>query len=218
MRGAAVIVIITLYFFITQPAWVYGTEPRIEDQGDTLKCGVYTVCNAIEYQMQLKGIETPKNGFSKEWLWEKCGEADDLSNGIKLVTALDVALNCGLCPAEEYGTNNADRAAEQYKITTYSAISHKQFKDNLIRDRVIIIATRLSQDNWQDGILQTDTDIVTERHASYLIGFDEITEIDGRKDYYIGVNSWGEQWGFAGKYYMRYNFAPSILDAFVFEL
>jgi C1A family cysteine protease len=202
---AVVVVAITLYAFVTNFC-VYGAEPRIEDQGNTPLCGVYSVCNAVEYQMQLKGLETPENGFSKEWLWEKCAEREDLSDGIDISTALDIAVECGLCPAEDYGTSNEDEAAAQYKITTYSAIDFRSFKDNLNRYNVIIIESQLNRENWKDGIIEADTEFLTEGHGTFLIDYDEITEINGARDYYVGVNSWGEKWGFGGKYYMKYNF------------
>lgn len=111
-----------------------------------------------------------------------------------------------------------DYEAAKYKITTYSAIDFRSFNDYLTRNYVIIIGTALNRENWKDGILEVGESQTTDGHATYLIGFDEITEINGSTDYYIGVNSWGDKWGFDGLYYMKYNYAPFILWAYVVEI
>lgn len=124
----------------------------------------------------------------------------------------------GLCPADSYGTDDADKAAETYKIATYSAIDYTQFKDCIIKKHVIIIGTALDRENWKDGILEAGENSTTDGHGTWLFDFDEITEINGLTEYYVGVNTWGGDWGFDGKYYMKYNYAPFILWAYTVEI
>jgi hypothetical protein len=199
-----------LLLVLLMPVMSYA-EPRVDDQGDTPMCGVYAVCNAVEEQMILDGIPTPEGGFSKDWLWEKCSEIDDSSDGLDPATPLIVATTQGLCPAESYGAINADEIASRYKIATYSAIEYDEdtLKYLLTNDHVVIIATELTRNDWADGVIQNEPEETTEGHMTYLYSFNEIDEINGARGYYIGINSWGEEWGFNGSYYMKYNFLSS---------
>jgi hypothetical protein len=214
MRKTVICLTILILFTFS----VYA-EPRIDNQGNSNMCIVYAVCNAIEEQMIRDGKETPENGFSKQWLWDKCIETGSPEDEIYIATALNIAYERGLCPTGEYDTESADKSAEQYKIATYSAINFTQFKDNLVRNKVIVIMTTLSRDNWQDGIIMMDENPANERHGTYLIDFDEITVLNDRRDYYIGINSWGDKWGYGGKYYMDYRFAyMGILFSYVVKI
>lgn len=220
MVFAFAVFVILLYVFITEPDFVYG-EPRIEDQGNTGMCGVYATCNAIEDQMQKQGIKTPENGFSKQWLWEKCGEYESLDDGITESTALNIAYTYGLCPADDYCTDPAitSKAAAKYKITTYSAITIKDIKQSLTCGHNVLIGTLLDRENWSDGIIGLADGTAKEGHETFLIGFEEINPQCDLRKYYVGVNSWGDKWGFSGLYYMDYNFLyMGLIDAYVFDV
>ncbi|MCE5227894.1 MAG: hypothetical protein LLG05_18800 [Porphyromonadaceae bacterium] len=214
MIVAAVVFVVLLYVFITQPAWVYGAEPRIDDQGNRPWCVVYAVCNAVEYQRQLEGLETPKNGFSKEWLYKECKKIDNLKpEGTLINYALQVAYEKGLCPADDYGKKDADKAAEQYKITTYTGIyvDVGQAKELIDKGNLILTNSRYIRD-WNDGVVTKTDENSTVCHATYYMGYDE--------DYLVGVNSWGKDYGDNGKFKFANDcfYFPNVLGIWIFEV
>jgi C1A family cysteine protease len=191
--------------------------PRIENQGNANTCVAYAVANAIEYQMRLHDVDTPENGFSKKWLYNKSVEYDIKEygwseGGTYLRTALNIAYNHGLVPKDDERKVSVDSIASDYKIATFGAISMGNETEVIVADiksvldngGVVIIASKTTRD-WLDGdITSIEGDKYTKLdHATFLIGYDDTTR------QFVGVNSWGKNYGDNGKFKISY-------DCFVF--
>jgi len=213
---AFVVLIITLYIFLAKPTWVYGAEPRIDNQGSRGICVVYAVANGIEYQMQLQGIETPENGFSKAWLYNECKKIDGIDGEGTLINyALEVAYEKGLCPTDDYGSKNANEIASQYKITTYAGIlTNLDSIEKLIDGGHVILVNSRVTDDWKDGIITKPDEDSKVLHATYLFSHNDDSRI------LTGVSSWGSKYGYNGTYQMAYEcfYFPCIIGTWIFDV
>lgn len=198
MKKFLLIILILILILIFSTSTVYA-EPRIDNQGNSKMCAVYSVCNAIEEQMVRDGLDVPPLGFSKDVLWNDSRKIENRKAGIHITTALDLAVSEGL---HSPSTRN-----ETFKIKGYSEIPIPQIQEYVSNGAVVIIASSFQSKNWSDGIiLYSKSEKITNFHGTFLIGYDADKELKGQKGFFEGVNSYGKSYGFNGRYYMSGEF------------
>ena len=193
----------------------------VEAQGKTPFCVGYVICNAVEGQMRLKGMEVPIGGFDEEWLFSECQILDNgkYTYGTGLDTGLEIAKTKGLKPKYESASE-----AYKYKITDYSYIyGLDDVKDYLLNDNIVLVSASAEDSNWKygDGIILPTSEIVDSKHSTYLIGYDDDLTINGYSGFCYGINSWGTRWGKDGMYNMSYDYFNEynhIKKLFVFDV
>lgn len=79
-------------------------------------------------------------------------------------------------------------------IESYTQITPGAIDAMLDDDIPVIVITWQDEDDWIDGDITVDKKEFYGTHASVLIGRTE--------EYYIGINSWGENWGYGGLYHL----------------
>ena len=193
----------------------------IESQGNNSLCVAYVVCNAVEGQMRIRGMEVPINGFDEEWLFSECQLLDNgkYSSGTSIETALQVAKSKGLKPKD-----GSVSESYNYRIEDYSYIySLDDVKDYVLNNNIVLVTTSSENSNWKkgDGIVLPTSEIVKSKHSTYLIGYDDTTTFNGYTGFCYGVNSWGLRWGQDGMYSMSYNYLNDrshVKELFVFSV
>jgi len=193
----------------------------IEAQGNNDRCVAYVVCNAVEGQMRLRGIDVPFNGFDEDWLFNECKILDNgkFSSGTSIETALLVVKSKGLKPKDGY-----ESEAYSYRIEDYSYIySVNDVKDYLLNGNIVLVTASSERSNWKkgDGVITPIPEIVDSKHSTYLVGYDDDLTLKGYTGFTIGVNSWGTKWGQDGMYNMSYDYLNDrsyIKELFVFDL
>jgi hypothetical protein len=142
--------------------------------------------------MIAEGMET--DGFDQVWLYNEAVKSDGIKGSCTTIeAALEIAKSEGW-------------------ITDYQRIVDiTNVKDHL-DSQVVIIMSTVEVKNWEDGIILPTDDITNYRHATYLYDFAEGN--------YLGVNSFGEDWGINGTYTMSEEyFTPEhIKAAWIFEV
>lgn len=214
-------------------------EYRIESQGLSPWCVAYVVCNSVEAQMKMQGIEVPPDGFSKVWLYLKCKEIDGVPNerGTYIYTALEIAKTIGLCP--EYAcptindpfvktkpklTEEMDKEAGKYKIESYKTINIDidDVKQKLVNNKIVIVGTQSQNEIWKDGddLILPGNFASDIGHVTFLYGYDDLLMRENYTGFFFGVNSWSENWGDNGTYDMSYEYfnSENILELWEFEI
>ncbi|KAM0995555.1 hypothetical protein ACFX13_005721 [Malus domestica] len=148
---------------------------------------------------------------------------DELLNMGKMKPDCDISIEDGLryvtrfgIPFEErwpLGTNRPEGDLQAYKVADYSqigakdrvTIKHMLRHFPLICDMIVGPAF----DNYSTGIYKKElTRRGKIRHAMVLVGWG-VTE-DGQTEYWILMNSWGDNWGQQGFAYVDINSLSSV--------
>lgn len=212
---------------------------RVDDQLSKPWCVAFGVCDAIEFQMVMMGLEVPEGGFSKAYLYAMCKKYDGIADqdGTFIRIALEIALKYGLCsdslcPTTTYLTsetlpvitNDMLVAASAYKIKAYARlqkstgyVDNEQIKDALANSQMVVIGSYVEQDNWLNGddLIDAPAGNYLGGHCTYLFGYDDTYVAGNYTGAEFGANSWGESWGRRGKYTMMYNYTTNInLDGY----
>lgn len=193
------------------------SSPLILDQGRTPYCGGASaagIANSYYHQYDLM----PDGGFSMAFIYWLAKEYDGIPHvsGTYLRTVLKIMHKYGCAPESlaPFSLNRisitpqALRVAENYKIEAYARLrSLSDIKLALLKDTYILIGTIVTRDNWRrpDGFLSYPAGDVYGGHATFCFGYDDTLKRD-HTGYKKCQNSWGENWGDGGKFYLPYDY------------
>lgn len=167
----------------------------------------------------------PEGGFSPSFLYKLCKMEDGIPNepGTYIRVGLKVAQKVGLCPEKlcpsfrgvdkTVITDEMRKEAAKYKIKAYYQVhSLQEIKNAIANGMYIIIGTMVTEDNWiknieaNKGHLGKPRGFVKGGHCTYLRSFDDLYKYADLTGYERGENSWGEEWGDKGGFYMPYDY------------
>jgi len=192
---------------------------------DQQKCGVCVAksgVNALNAFSNSKG-KLPDKGLSSLFLYTRCKQEDGIPDeeGTYPRVALKIMQKEGICPAFLLPfegkciplptlTKAMKEQAQDYKIKAYARLyGIEQIKQALAAGKLVMVGTIVTKDNWLDDdewILRPSGQWLG-LHATLLCGYNDTLEHAGYKGFFKGVNSWSEEWGRAGFYYMAYDYA-----------
>jgi len=139
--------------------------------------------------------------FDGLWLYRECKKIDGIPNipGTYFRIVLKVLQKTGAKP-----TDGLETDASQYKIGGYAQVNPLTFdelKKMIAVYGVVLAGFRGSNAGWQSAYIRPPrAGEATWGHAVFLIGYNE--------NYLIGENSWGENWGDKGKFYISKDYLP----------
>ncbi len=139
--------------------------------------------------------------FDGLWLFKKCKAIDGIPDfkGTYLRVAMKVLKNFGAKPVDASETE-----AEKYKIGAYAIGDELTFdgiKKAIWQNGVVIAGFTGSDQGWVNAKIRPPKwNEVVWGHAVVLIGYD--------KDFIFGQNSWGENWGEKGLFYIPKDYLP----------
>lgn len=185
----------------------------IYDQGNTGMCGTYAITTAMEMTLNLHGYDVPSGGFNTQWLYDKTKiiNADGTFSGAKPETIMSAVNKYGMLPnyANDYTAEQQIIEAKKYRPDSYTMLPANldDFKQSLSANNVLMIAIKYRENDWNDGnaYIAPNGEVANGYHAVTLIGYDDAMSYGGHTGFFVGVNSWGEQWGDNGKFYLSYD-------------
>jgi len=139
--------------------------------------------------------------FDGDWLYKKCKEIDGMPNiqGTCLRTVLKVLQKQGAKPLGQ-----PESEAIKYRIGGYAQVddlSLEGLKKAFYVSGVLLLGFRGSNQGWQTAYIRPPKEgESTWGHATFEIGY--------KADFNIGQNSWGQNWGDNGKFYIPQNYMP----------
>jgi hypothetical protein len=156
-------------------------------------------CAALKQYFELK--ERNAITFDGDWIYQKAKEIDGAPNleGTYLRAGLKVLQKFGAKPL-----NGSEEEAEKYKIGTYVRVDDYSFeglKKALYIGGILLAGFYGSNEGWQTAYVRPPNQ--GEKvwgHAVLIIGYN--------KNYLIGQNSWGTDWGDKGLFYIPSNYPP----------
>lgn len=211
--------------------------PPIGNQGSYGTCVAWaaaynlkTAINAIELNLNNSQISNPANQFSPKDLFLSIDDEKKGPNcsGTQFTYALDKMMSRGVAtlqtvPYSLLGTCSVSglqgywtSEANQNRITNYRKISAdlQIIKQHLANNIPVIIGAKLSDNflTWNsDQVLNSSTTYnAAGQHAYHAM---IISGYDDAKSAFQVVNSWGANWGDAGKIWIGYNY---MLNGFSF--
>jgi hypothetical protein len=101
------------------------------------------------------------------------------------------------------GGNGKYRVDKYFRLYTLHEI-----KTALAFGQYVLIGTFITAGNWRrdgGGWIGEAVGEFRGGHATYLYGYDD-NKVHAHKGYFLGMNSWGEQWGNFGKFYLPYDY------------
>jgi len=136
--------------------------------------------------------------FDGLWIYKKCKEIDNWSGGgTFLRIAMKILQKVGAKPLDTLETE-----ASKFKIGSYAKIDDLSFnglKSAIYQNGVILAGFHGDSEGWKTAYLKPPKK-TTFGHAVALIGWN--------KDYIIGQNSYGDEWGDKGLFYLPKNYLP----------
>ena len=138
--------------------------------------------------------------FDGEWIYKKCKEIDNYpETGTYLRIAMKVLQKQGAKPF-----NEIEEEAKKYKIGSYARVNELTFeglKKAIFVNGALIAGFRGSNQGWQTAYIRPPkVGESTWGHAVSLIGYNQ--------NYIIGQNSWTENWGDKGLFYIPEDYLP----------
>ena len=170
----------------------------ILNQGQTPHCVGFSSA-AIKQEKELR--ERISKVFDGDWIYARCKELDGLPNmpGTYLRIAMKVLQKTGAKPKD-----GLESEAIKYRIGGYAKVDDVSFeglKKAIYVNGILIAGFTGSNQGWQTAYIRPPkTGETTWGHAIALIGYN--------KDYIIGQNSWGENWGDKGLFYIPKDYLP----------
>jgi len=138
--------------------------------------------------------------FDGEWLYRKCKESDGMPNfqGTYFRMALEIMQKIGV-----KSLNGSENEASQYKIGSYARVetTFEMLKSAIYQNGAILAGFKGSDAGWKNAYIRSPlTREDVWRHAVVLLGWNE--------KYIIGQNSWGENWGEKGLFFIPPEYLP----------
>ena len=170
----------------------------ILNQGQNPYCvGFSSATLKQEREMRERNLLT----FDGEWIYKKCKELDQCPNmsGTWLRIAMKVLQKQGAKPID-----GLEEDAQKYKIGSYAKVDELTFeglKKAIFVNGMVIAGFTGSNAGWQSAYIRPPK--LGESiwgHAISLIGYN--------KDYIVGQNSWGTNWGDKGLFYVPKDYLP----------
>ncbi|MBS4065730.1 MAG: hypothetical protein KGZ74_14315, partial [Chitinophagaceae bacterium] len=162
----------------------------------------------------------PPNGFSPVFTYWMARTMDGLNpqdEGTTLRAVLDVGRIYGFLPSnilpftgdctKPVITDKMLAEASKYKIKGYAKVSNfNEICQAIAAGKYVIIGTIVTSINWADGYILVPEGTFLGAHATFLSRYDlAMRYTENGKEYNRftgGVNSWSEEWGLKGKYWM----------------
>ena len=198
---------------------INSLPPWILDQEDTPFCvGASGAGSGNAWYHRFEQL--PFDGFSMSFLYWLSKNYDGIpeQEGTYIRTGNKIMEKYGLCrealaPLKEMKskpiiTNEMIDDAKNYKIEGYAKLETlEEIKSAITDGYYVIIGTLITSRNWDtnDGFLGLPSGYVLGGHATYLYGYNDDLEHGDHKGYLYGVNSWGDDFGDEGKFYMPYD-------------
>jgi len=170
----------------------------ILNQGSTPHCVGYAAAG-IKQEKELR--ERRRVVFDGDWLYARCKELDGLPNmrGTSLRTVLKVLQKIGAKPIDQ-----SESEAEKYKIGGYARVDDLSFeglKKAFYVSGVLLEGFHGSNQGWQTAhIRKPKANEYVWGHGVFQVGY--------KTDFNIGQNSWGNNWGDKGLFYIPKDYMP----------
>jgi hypothetical protein len=195
--------------------------PFILDQEDTPQCVAFTIVGIMNTYFYLMGI-LPPGGLSASYLYWRCKELDGIPDkpGTYIRIALEIAQKEGVPPASTFPliktkppagwrTEALKREALKYRIKSYERLyGLHQIKQTLSERKYVAVGSLVTSGNWLDGneFIENPEGYWMDGHATWLKGYNDLLKYLQYLGHIRGINSWGEDWGDKGKYWMSYDY------------
>ena len=169
----------------------------IKNQGATPQCVGFS-CATIKDEKERR--EQNDVDFDGAWIYQKCKEIDGMPDvkGTYFRAGLQVLQKVGAKPLI---TSTKQGLPEVFRIGWYARVDceFETLKRAIIQFGGILAGFRGDNAGWKTAYIKPPKNIEWA-HAVVLIGF--------TKDYLIGQNSWGEDWGSDGLFYVPKDYLP----------
>lgn len=188
---------------VKKPIPLTYTSPfntKIKYQGTTPECVAYSMTTICEF---LRKYFKEDIEFDPDWLYKQCKLIDGLDGvaGTYLKCALSVAYNIGMKPI---GVKDTDlETIGKYKIPGYVMVDYGSIKQAIYNYGDILMGFTGSNPGWQTAYVRPPQP--GEKiwgHATVGKDFPKIGILSRNQ------NSWGEQWGEKGMFYVPENYIP----------
>jgi hypothetical protein len=192
-------------------------SPIILNQGQTPYCGGASGAGMANAYYNTFGI-MPNKGFSMTFIYWLAKQYDGIPeiNGTYIRTVLKIMQKYGCAPealapfsfTRTAITPTAIREAEEFKIQAYARLHTVQdIQLAYLRGMYVIMGTLVTRDNWNrpDGFLSYPRGQLYGGHATHSFGYDSLLKRD-HLGYCFNQNSWGEQWGHNGRFYLPFDY------------
>lgn len=156
--------------------------------------------------------------FSMTYLYWLCKRYDGIPDrpGTYLRTVCKVMNKYGCAPESEMQFSDRSNpeikgfaAAKRYQVKDYyQVMTLNDMKTALVRGHYLLLATIVTAPDWRrdnGGWINGAAGEFRGGHATYLYGYDDNLS-HKHEGYFLGGNSWGEQWGNKGKFYLPYDY------------
>ncbi len=156
--------------------------------------------HAAAYVKQDKEFrERVSQQFDGDWIYRECKKIDNLPNvrGTFFRVSLKVLQKQGAMPV-----GGGDPA--KFKIGSYALVDDDSFeglKKAFCVNGVLLVGYTLSHNGWRSAYVRPPkAGETTGGHAVVIAGY--------TKTHLIGINSWGEEWGDNGYFYIPKDYKP----------
>lgn len=205
----------------------YRTNVGVEviDQGDIGCCVACSLAYAREIKERLQGNKT--NGFSVAWIYGNRISSDHQGDGMMPRQAIQSLRRDGVPPRKNlegiYSYLRAKRRVDdkkeslkkeayKYRISNFYACSSVSDIKQAIMECGCVSAmfpAWASLDNLNDKNIIVPSEIEYGYHQMTILGWERVNDVE----YWIILNSWGENWGDEGYCYMPTKYTDEIVEA-----
>lgn len=199
---------------------------HVKNQGTNPYCAGSSLNAAAEAFFNMRGI-LPPGGFSDAWTYWQAKEIDELppgQGGTTLRAVLQVGQKIGFCPeylcptlpgnTKPKFTDAMFKAAEKYKLESYARVevgTLENIQKAIAAGYLVLIGSIVTRTNWADGWILQPEGFFAGGHATVQGAYDRLMmHIENDQlfeNFNVGLNSWGEEWGFGGYYRMCEHYA-----------
>jgi C1A family cysteine protease len=206
--------------------------PPVSDQGNIPSCvafaSAYAARSADKFYSTGTAYNTSTNIFSPEYVYNQI-KMGDCSGGSRMVDALNLLSNQGVCPWNNMPYSTADGcgilpnstqvdAAKPNKIRGYSRITATDdltIKKTIASNKTVMIVMTVYGNFFYAGagyVYNSTEGGLMGKHALAVCGFDDA------KGAYKIMNSWGTAWGESGYSWISYGFFSQVVtEAYSFR-
>lgn len=199
-------------------------------------CGGFALIGVMNAYLKYMGI-LPPGGLSKVYAYWMSREISGIPDDIPGTTPralLKVAQKYGICSENMLPftgdcnkpviTDEMHKEAAKYRIKSYRRLySWSEVIHALAAGYLCLIATMVTTDNWMDddAYILEPLGYYKGGHLTSVHGYDLTREYKGYKEFLDGLNSWGDDWGESGHFWLAkhyFNFKMDIGMPAVFEI